>query len=316
MPRVTIDDVPYEVASGTLLDALTSVDRAVPALCHDARLAPIGMCRLCLVDVAGFPSPVAACATAVADGMQIRTRTPALEALRGTLLELLAAQYPAEAVAASPDEPFHRLLREYRVAAADPMPSRLSVDDAHPYIRVDLNRCIACMRCVRMCADVQGQFVWRVWERGDRIDVRPDSNGPLVDSGCVSCGACVDTCPTGALEDKPFDSAQGLAQGEPPVPAETHWTTTTCPYCGTGCEMSVGVAGDRIVGVRPVLSGRVSRGHLCVKGRYAFEFNAAPDRVTTPLIRAGGEWCEASWTEALTFAARRLQAIIDRDGPD
>ena len=134
-----------------------------------------------------------------------------------------------------------------------------------------MSRCIDCYRCVRICDEVQGQGVWHVRDRGLETRIVPDGRS-LRESSCVSCGACVDTCPTGALEDA---AASPLAR-------RLAWTRTTCPYCGVGCEMNVGTRDGRIVSVRPVLDAPVSKGHLCVKGRYAFDFVHAADRITEP----------------------------------
>jgi formate dehydrogenase major subunit len=221
-------------------------------------------------------------------------------------LRLLASRYPADAVERFPDKRFHKLLHEYGIddRAADPVCT--SPDESHPYIRVDMSRCIHCYRCVRICDEVQGQFVWRIWNRGDATAIKPDSGTTLAESSCVACGACADTCPTGAIDDK----SAYVPLGTPT------WTRTTCPYCGTGCEMSVGVAGGRIVGVKPVLDAPVSKGHLCVKGRYAYGFNDAADRITEPMIRdAGGTYRTVSWDEALAYIAAGFKRILDRDGP-
>ncbi|HEY5895595.1 MAG TPA: formate dehydrogenase subunit alpha [Chthoniobacterales bacterium] len=167
-------------------------------------------------------------------------------------------------------------------------------------------QCIHCYRCVRICDEVQGQFVWRVWDRGATPRILPDSGTTLLASSCVSCGACVDSCPTGALEDQTV-----LAQG---VPEE--WTRTTCPYCGTGCEMLVGTIGNHVVQVKPALDAPVNKGHLCEKGRYAFDFVHARDRVTDPMLRENGTWRKVSWPEAISFVAERFRDILDRHGPD
>ena len=280
-----------ECADGaTVLDALRAAGADVPTLCHDDRLEPYGGCRLCIVQVAGLERPVAACTTPLDDGMRIETHTPEIEALRRTLLKLIAGSYPAAAYERDPDgTPFHACLRQYGLEdELRGRPDSAERDDSHPYILVDMSRCIACFRCVRIGDELQGQFVWRAWDRGDRTRIRPD--GPtLLESSCVSCGACVDTCPSGALEDR---SRRELG-------APTGWGRTTCPYCGTGCELSVGTREGRIVTVRPVDGAPVAKGHLCVKGRYAFGFVTAKDCVTAPMIRRDGVWQTVSWDEAI-----------------
>jgi formate dehydrogenase major subunit len=309
MPRVVLNGHPVELPEApSLADALATAGIRLPALCHDDRLAPSGNCRLCLVRIKGFGRPVPACVARVSEGMEIETSSPDLEADRKGLLGLLAARYPADAVAAAPDKPFHHELitrgvgREQLLSTgSDPA----LIDRSHPYITVDMNRCIDCARCVRICAEVQGQFVWHVRNRGTELRIEPD--GPnLLASSCVSCGACVDTCPTGALEDATVERL-----GTP-----DRWTRTVCPYCGTGCEISVGTRGEAIVSVRPVRHSPVSKGHLCVKGRYAFEYVSAGDRITEPMIRESDAWRRVSWEEALTFTASRLRAVIDRHGSD
>ncbi|MFX1677391.1 formate dehydrogenase subunit alpha [Paraburkholderia sp. A2WS-5] len=304
MVQLTIDGISHEVADGTLLiDALTAAGAAVPHLCHDSRVKPSGACRLCVVDVSGQARPVPSCALEVSAGMVVRTRGEALDALRRTNLELIAAHYPAAACAAEPDHPFHRLLAAHGVEPGDVRQEGLFQDETHPYIGVAMERCIYCERCIRICEQVQGQFVWEAWGRGDGTRISPGKGSTLLAGGCVGCGACVDSCPSGAL----FDKRVGV---EPAV-----WTRTTCVYCGVGCQLDVGTAHGRVVAMRPADSP-VNRGHACVKGRYAFEYNHAPDRIMQPMIRRDGNWQAVSWDAALDFAASKLEAIVARDGPD
>ena len=332
--KLCVNGRAVEVSHGaTLLQAARAAGIEIPTLCHDDRLKPAGACRLCLVQVHGLHHLVPACATPVADRMEIETHTPEIEETRRTLLQLLAEDYRAEAVERWPEKQFHRWLRTYgvhRPTSSERRPlnereqsgkggreinappvapfSRLFPafqDITHPYLAGDMSRCIDCFRCVRICREVQGQFVWHVTGPGHATRIVPD--GPtLLTSSCVSCGACVDTCPTGALEDQSI-----LRHGAPVM-----WTRTTCPYCGVGCEMNVGTREGRIVQVKPVIDAPVSKGHLCVKGRYAFDFTHADDRMTEPMIREAGEWRKVSWPEAIDCIANNLRRILEETGPD
>jgi len=240
--------------------------------------------------------------------MVIATHTPEIENERRMLLRMLAREHPPESLRKAPEKPFYRYALDYGLTQSDfngPGNPTL-LDDSHPYIQVDMARCITCYRCVRICDEVEGQFVWQVVERGHETRIVPDSGTTFRESSCVSCGACVDTCPTGALEDKTV-----LLRGVP-----TQWTRTTCPYCGTGCEMEVGTANGQICSIKPTRHAAVNKGHLCVKGRYAFDFVTAGDRITEPMIRKGNHWERVSWDEAITFTANRLLQITKEAGAD
>lgn len=305
--QASINGQQYQFKDGiSVLDACRSAGIAIPTLCHDDRLKPIGSCRLCLVEIEGKSRLVPACNTVLTEGMSILTHSPALENERRMILRMLAHDHPGEALERSSKKPFYRQADQYGLSESDFNGSREPglVDDSHPYIHVDMSKCVTCYRCVRICEEVQGQFVWQILNRGHETRIVPDSGTTLAESSCVSCGACVDTCPSGALEDK------SLVEHEKP----TSWTRTTCPYCGTGCEMNVGVHGNQIVSVRPVFDAPVNHGHLCVKGRYAFDFVNAADRITVPMSRTNEGWRPLSWEEAISFMAKRLQEISNVHG--
>lgn len=305
----TINRDSFQFQEGiSILEACRYVGSDIPTLCNDDRVKPIGGCRICLVEVQGRPHPLTSCNTLLADGMVISTHTPALEYERTMLLRMLAQDHPADEFRLFPDKDFHKLASKYGLTETDFDGCRHSelLDDSHPFIHVDMSHCILCYRCVRICEEVQGQFVWQVLNRGHETRIVPDSGTTLAASSCVACGACVDTCPTGALEDKSI-LQRGVA---------TEWTRTTCPYCGTGCEMRVGTRENQLVSIRPVLDAPVSKGHLCVKGRYAFDFVSAKDRITNPMIRSNGKWKPVSWEEAISFTAKRLEQIVKEYGPD
>ncbi|MBI3852773.1 MAG: formate dehydrogenase subunit alpha [Verrucomicrobia bacterium] len=312
MLQVTINGHSHQFPEGlTINQALQQIAVEVPTLCHDDRLEPYGSCRLCTVEVKGVNGLVTACNTQLRDGMEILTHSPDVQGVRKTLLGLIAKDYPAEAVAQFPDKQFHRYLREYDVKARGsrtaPSPAVPFMKDAtHPYINVDMSQCVTCYRCVRICEEVQGQFVWKAWNRGDQTRIGPVRGVTLQDGGCVSCGACVDTCPSGALEDLTL-----LKRGVP-----TDWTKTICSYCGTGCEMNVGTRDGRITTIRPSMEGPSNHGHACVKGRYAFDYVYSKDRITSPMIRRAGQWQKVSWTEVNQFTADRLREAAAKHGPD
>jgi formate dehydrogenase major subunit len=292
----------------TILDAARQNGIEIPTLCHDSRLKSVGACRMCVVEINGGSHPAASCMTEIQDGMNVRTATPELEHARQVNLQMLAQTYPVEPVKEFSEKPFHALSTHYGLKSDDFAGFRdeTLVDDSHPYIHVDMNQCIDCYRCVRICEDVQGQFVWTKLQRGHETIIVPDKGTTFGESSCVSCGACVDTCPTGALEDKTV-----LKFGAP-----ANWTKTVCPYCGTGCEMEVGVTDDKIIQVKPDMNSPVNHGHLCVKGRYAHKFVDAGDRITEPMIRRNGEWTEVSWDEAISFAAGEMKRIVAEHGKE
>lgn len=304
MPRLLFDGQPLDVQEGaTLLEAARMAGDDLPSVCNDARIRPIGGCRLCLVKVKGLPKLVPACTTRARDGMVVKARSAALERFRRTLIQWYAAHVSPDAAAAHPEKELHRLMRDYGVAPAGPPADRDGWDASVPTIRVDMDQCIQCLRCVRICEELQGQFVWAAVGRGSEIEIVPREGSLMLEGGCVSCGACADSCPTGALTD---------ARAEP---AEA-WTRTVCPYCGVGCELEVGSRGGRLVSARPVIDAPVSKGHLCTKGRYGFDFVHAPDRLLQPRVRSNGEWRPASWDAALDLCAAELTRIRERHGPD
>jgi formate dehydrogenase major subunit len=306
MVQVSIDGRQVSCPEGTtVLAAARKAGVAIPTLCDDARLSPSGACRLCLVDVAGASKPVAACAATVHEGMEVHTSSPELVGARQAVLGFLTRDYPAAALTNSPEKVFHQHLASHGVTVAPSSVPDGTVDESHPYIRVDMSRCIDCYRCVRICDDVQGENVWHLSDRGVETVVHPAGES-LLASPCVGCGACVDTCPTGALEDRSI-----VELGQP-----TSWTRSVCPYCGVGCELEYGTREGRLVAARPVLDAPANRGHACVKGRYAFGFVDAADRILAPRLRDGADWRAASWDEAIEVVAGRLGDIIARYGPD
>lgn len=312
--RVRVDGRMVEVAAGAVvLEAIRAAGVDIPTLCFDERVSPRGSCRTCLVSVDGG-QPVAACTTPAHEGALISTvDTDARAAARGSL-ELVLAGLPTRALEMSPGR--SELVGACQLLQADPGRfgavrssldgSRLgrSADTSHPYIHYDPELCIACERCVRMCDEVQGTFALTMVGRGGETRLAPDGPGPWVHSSCVSCGACVDSCPTRALSEP----------GEEVVVDAV--VTTTCGYCGVGCSLEVHVQDGAVNRVRPARDGAVNRGHACVKGRFAHGFVRSGDRLDTPLVRRDGRLVPVSWEEALGLVAGTWRRIGAEQGPD
>lgn len=299
-----IDGEPVSTESGvTLLEAAASVGIEIPAICYENRCAPIGSCRMCLVEIQGKKNLVTACQTKVEDGMWVATRNSQLDKFRATELEWYAARVSPEAFAAYPDKLLHRIMRAHRVEPAGNPAKLEDIDFSMPQIRVDMSQCIDCLRCVNICEQVQGESVWHEISRGDRSHIVPKRGSLLLEGGCVACGACVDSCPTAALTDATGGQADS-------------WARTTCAYCGVGCELEYGALSGHIVASRPAADRPVNKGHACAKGRYSFGFTHSEDRILQPQVRIGNGWQPTSWDKALSSAASQLKTIIAEHGPD
>src|SRR5712692_4693793 len=238
---LTIDGREVTAAEGlTIFQAAKAAGVDIPVLCHDERYDPVGVCRLCVVDV-GAPAFAAACVRACENGMDVKTATPELERSRAVLTELLLSDQPGREhdpkQATTGDNELLALADRFGVDQSSasqhnasqhglPRASGRGTDSSSPVIAVDHDACILCDRCVRACDDIQGNDVIGRSGKGYATRIAFDLNDPMGASSCVTCGECVEACPTGALTNKPIHDVPIRPR------AELDSVDSVCPYCG------------------------------------------------------------------------------------
>ncbi len=315
LPTMILDgeEVPFTPGE-TIYEVAERHRREIPTLCYDPRLEPFGGCRLCIVEVEGSRNPVASCTTEAQPGMRVKSHGGRLDMHRRVLLEMVASEnrevdvdelsgYASQEMATLVDRYEARTGRFEGRRSGSSRP-----DDPNPFILRDYENCISCYRCVRVCAEQEGDYAISVMNRGFETQITVEFDGLLKDSACTFCGQCVQTCPTGALAD-----LKALASKD--VPGETKKTRTVCPYCGVGCAVDMLSRGDQVIGILPAMDGPANEGALCVKGQFAFDFIQHQDRLTTPFVRGDdGELRPASWDEALDKAAKGLGHVVKEYG--
>jgi len=326
MVTLTVDGFDVTVPEGTsIMRAAAEAGISVPKLCATDSIDAFGSCRLCLVEIEGRAGTPASCTTPVAAGMKVRTQTARLKTLRRGVMELYISDHPLDCLTCSANGDCELQdmagavgLRDVRYEAVETHfkardtsgkanPQWLPKDDSNPYFTYDPAKCIVCSRCVRACEEVQGTFALTIQGRGwdSRVSFGAKTDTALT-SDCVSCGACVQACPTATLQEK---SIIDIGTPERSV-------ITTCAYCGVGCSFKAELRGDELVRMTPYRHGKANRGHSCVKGRFAYGYASHKDRILNPLIRESisDPWHEVSWDEALGFAADRMKGIQEKYG--
>jgi len=322
--KFTLDGAEVEAEKGlTIWEVAHGRGLVIPHLCHKPQpgYRPDGNCRACMVEVEGERTLVASCIREPSEGMNVTTNSARAESARKMVVEMLLADQPEQTQAH--DKSSHLWdMAELNGVTESRFPKledgRIPLlDDSHVAMSVNLDACIQCGLCVRACREVQVNDVIGMAGRGHDSYPTFDFADPMGDSTCVACGECVQACPTGALmpstvvnEDQVGDSADFDKEVD-----------SVCPFCGVGCQVSLKVKDNKVKYVEGI-NGPANEGRLCVKGRFGFDYIHHQHRVTKPLIRrddapAKGlnvhpdNWQEffreASWDEALDFAAERLK---------
>jgi len=294
MVEITIDGKPASVPEGsTLLDAARSIGIDTPTLCFLENLTPVNVCRICVVEVEGSRILVPACSRRAEPGMVVKTDSERVRLSRRLVLEFLASSVdvstaptlleymerhgakperfggqvpPAQAGQRDAERPGHHHAPDNGSAANVAQPVKVDND---LYVR-DYSKCILCYKCVEACGtDAQNTFAIAVAGRGFGARISTEYNVPLTDSACVYCGNCIGVCPTGALM---FRSEHEMRKAGAWNESQQTQTDTICPYCGVGCTLTVHVQDEKIVKVTSPLDQQVTNGHLCIKGRFGWEW--------------------------------------------
>ena len=305
--KIYIDGTAFSAEENqSIMDAVKSTGLEIPNLCsyngHDN-----GVCRLCMVEVGKPPRMVPSCSTKITENMEIKTRSETLDDYRKGLITVIMKDHPQHSGSDGEKCKLETYAEEFNVEVERPHPAMdVTIDSSHPGILYDPAKCILCRKCVIACDYDQVNEVISISDRGQNSRIAFDLDVPMGDSKCVSCGACVDSCPTGALIEKGWEPADRTA-------------VTICPYCAVGCSVEYGIKDNKIIWARGYNESDVNHGKLCVKGKFGFEFEMSRDRLTVPLVRKRpGErgplngrsidevFRPVSWDEAIDIMAREI----------
>lgn len=302
MVNLTIDDKQVTAPKdATIYDAARINGIKIPILCHDKKLKPFGACRMCLVEVEQMKGrQIPACTTPVTDGMIIRTDTPDIIKARKLVLELLLLNHPLDCPVCDKggDCDLQNLTYEYKVDSNRFVDSKFQhvIDYNNPLIERDMNRCVLCGKCVRICDEIVGFGALTFIDRGIETKIGCEFEKGL---DCEFCGSCISVCPVGSLLARPFKFKSRF------------WALTNnksvCGYCGTGCNVTLGVKDNKVLTTVYDENQGFHKGQLCVRGRFGYQFINSAKRLTTPLVKKNGALTESTWDEALEIVAGRLK---------
>jgi formate dehydrogenase major subunit len=324
-----LDGAMVEAADGeSIWQVAKRQGNEIPHLCFlpEPGYRADGNCRACMVEIEGERVLAASCKRMPSPGMKVKTATDRAVTARKMVMELLVSDQPERKTSHDPDSKFWHWADAQEVTESRfPSAPRWSGDASHPAMRVNLDACIQCGLCVRGCREVQVNDVIGMAYRNHDAKIVFDFDDPMGASTCVACGECVQACPTGALMPAAY-----LDEHQTRTVYPDREVASLCPFCGVGCQVNYQVKDNRIIYAEG-RNGPANENRLCVKGRFGFDYIHHPHRLTVPLIRradAPKAWDsevdptnpfthfrEATWDEALDFAAKGLVKVRDEKGP-
>jgi len=308
---LTINGKKISSAGGiSILQAAEAYGIKIPKLCYHHSLKPFGACRLCLVEDEKTGRLFASCVTPAAQDMVLLSDSPQVIKHRRNIVSLMMAEHPESCIVCNKGNRCQLRMIAAELGIAEnhlyPMPNFKPLEQANPFIMRDLSKCILCGKCIR--ADHELVCAGAIDYNSRGFNSRPATlhELPLEKSTCTFCGTCVSMCPTGALSAK--DDFVGTPERE---------SNSICGFCGVGCNLTLGVAGNQIVTVNPSqIENSVNDATLCVRGHFGHDFLNSAQRITQPHVRKENELAIASWDEALETTAKKLLDIKDLHGPD
>ncbi len=305
MITITINDKEIKLEKAmTVLEAAKQAGIKIPTLCHHELLKPFGGCRLCLVEVEKMKALQTACTLFTVDGMAVRTESEQITEARRGMLEFLLINHPLDCPYCDKagECELQDLVNKYGPAQSRYIEEKRKIPESveDPIIALNMERCIVCTRCVRMCEEVQGAFAISLINRGGSSQVQPFFS-------CEYCGNCISACPVGAIMSRLHRHAYR------PWYIEKE-TETICPYCGVGCTLVIQARSNSIVRVATKSDVGVNNGLTCARGRFGYDFAGSSERLKTPLIRKGEVLEPSTWEEAISLVAKRLSEIRDLHG--
>lgn len=305
MLTLTIDDIFIEVPDGTtVFNAAELAGIEIPKLCHHPNLKPYGGCRLCMVEIEGARILQPSCTLPATQGMVVHTNTLKVQDARKFVLSLIFSErnhFCMYCQATDGDCDLQNAAYDQDMThwPLTPNYSPYPVDASHKYFVLDNNRCILCRRCVRACGELVGNFTLGFEERGSSSLLVADYGVPLGESSCISCGTCVQICPTGALIDR-MSAYRGRL-----TDVEHH--QSVCIECSLGCQRNVLTRDNHIVRIDGLWEAPLNEGLLCSTGRYE-PLEVKYERILTPIIRIDGKQKAATWDEALALIIKTFRA--------
>ncbi|NPV57094.1 MAG: molybdopterin-dependent oxidoreductase [Anaerolineae bacterium] len=311
MINITIDNVQYQVEENiTVLEAARRVGVHIPTLCDHPELSPYGGCRLCLVEIDGARTLQPSCTLPVVPNMVVRTNTERVKTARKFILTMIFSERnhfcPYCQVSGGDCELQNAAYGEEMTHwSLQPNWKSYPMDASHEYIILEHNRCILCRRCVRACGELAGNFTLGFEERGADSMLVADLGVPLGESTCISCGTCVQVCPTGALIDR-WSAYRGRE-------TQVDHHETICVGCSIGCGIDVLTRDNNLVRIEGDWEAAVNNGVICKVGRFHPVDNDR-ERILTPLVRKDGKQKATTWDEAIGFIADQIRSSKNGDG--